>query len=50
MIDKEYKKILKQYHKVSDRHKIRINAKFMLINLTKCKKPIMSHGIIAEDL
>ena len=107
MTDKEYNKILKQYHKLSDRHilvvetdmpysdvlkvvilsdkirkagnelvslmrknydnfcvqrdtvnyyfcmvipKIRINAKFMLINLTKCRKHIMSHGIIAENL
>lgn len=105
MSDKEYNKILKQYHKLSDRHilvvetdmpyydvlkvvvlsdkirkagnelvslmrkimtnfcvqrdtvnyyicmavpKIKINAKFILINLTKCRKPIMLHGNIAE--
>ena len=95
--DEEYKKLLKQFHKLSDRHilvvetdmpysdvlkvvilsdKIRKAGNELVsfmrknydqlirtkkyrkllklygstINLTKCRKPIMSHGIIAENL
>ena len=43
---KRYRKLL-SYMVIQE---IKLNAKFLLISLMKCRNPIMSHGITVENL